>query len=148
MDEKRKVKYRIGTLGMLILFFVAALFDILSIIPGVGTLTGWMFWAGAGVYFWIVGLGIANWRVITPSLISVVWEFFPGIQAFPSILGGVLAIIILSRFEDKTGLSVLPGGKKGVRSPPKVAPLNQGGKRVPQQEDEIAEEGEELDMAA
>ncbi len=150
MGEKQQTKYRIGTLAILILFFVASLFDILTIIPGIGTFTGWMFWTGAGIYFWIAGLGIVNWRIALPGLVSLVAEFFPVIQTFPTILGGVLAIIIISRVEDKSKISIFPKAKPGVRSPPKIVQLNQNGRREARQGEEVieVEESEELDMAA
>ncbi len=137
-----KKKYRIGTLGALFILAVALVVDGLTLIPFVGTFIGWMFWLGAALYFWKCGLGLINWRRAVPGLISLVGEIVPGVQEFPTIVAAVAVIIVLSRIEDKTGVSMTKTlSSKGVnvngfRAPKGIPPpLNVDGVRGPQKSD-------------
>ena len=139
--EETKPKYRMGTAGIVFWIAFAALADLLSLIPFVGDFVGPIFWVCASIYLWKVGCGLLNARRLATSLISMIAEMIPGVQEFPLILAGIIAIIIMVRVEDKTGISVPGiGGKKtgstlvqnGV-NPPRIqqSPLNQGGVRAP-----------------
>ena len=130
MDGNGDKKYRIGISSIIILMISAIFADLLSLIPLVGDIVGPIYWIVAGIFFWQAGLGIVNWKTLAPELISLVGELIPAIQALPTIIVCTAIIIILSRIEDKTGISLNPINK-GVRLPIKQQPLNKGGKRLP-----------------
>lgn len=139
--EEIKPKYRIGTAGIVFWVALAALADLFSLIPFVGDIVGPIFWICASIYLWKVGCGLLNARRLATSLISMVAEMIPIVQEFPLILAGMIAVIVMVRAEDKTGISVPGiGGKKtgsslvqnGVNPPhQQQIPLNQGGVRAP-----------------
>jgi len=121
-----EVKYRISTATGTVLVVLAAIADIFTFIPIVGDFLGWLFWVIMAVVFWKLGLGLINFRRFLPMIISTVAEFFPVVQEFPTIVAGMVAIIIMTRIEDKTGIKMLPSrGKTGVRMPKKQSiPVN------------------------
>ncbi len=131
MEEKKK--NRIGIVAIVLLVISALIADLLSLIPFVGDLVGPVFWILASVYFWKAGLGLLNTRRLAVSVISMVAELIPGVQEFPATIAGVIAIIVMTRVEDKTGISLNPLQKKpGVTSPRnQITPLNLGGVRQP-----------------
>lgn len=141
MEENQKKKSRIGLIAIVILVVAALIADLLSLIPFVGDIVGPLFWIGASIYFWQSGLGLVNGRRLATSIISMVAEMIPAIQELPLILAGIIAIIVMVRIEDKTGISLTPhiagkGGmplvQNGLRSPAGTPPpLNQGGIRAP-----------------
>lgn len=137
MEESNNKKYRIGTVAVMILISIAAIADLITLIPGLGNIIGWIFWFGVACYLWKSGHGWINWRILAPEIISLAAEFLPGIQALPTILASIIAIIVLSRLQDKTGVSLMPTGKslntEGVRRPTGTTkPLNSGGMRLPE----------------
>ncbi len=129
-----KPKYRLSTSTSIILVIFATIADLISLIPFAGDIVGWLFWSIMAVVFWKLGLGLINYRRFLPLIMSTVAEFIPFIQEFPTIMAGMIAVIILSRIEDKTGIKMLPSkGKGGVRMPQKTRePVNlQEGVRQP-----------------
>ena len=134
-------KNRLGSNAIVTLIVIAIIVDLLSLIPSVGTIVGPLFWIGAGMYFWKAGLGFINGKRLTTGIISVIMEMILLLQWLPMNLIGIIVIIIITRIEDKTGISLspLPVGKAGLplvqggmRSPKITSsPLNQGGIRAP-----------------
>ncbi len=118
------------------LIFLAFIADVLTLIPLAGDIVGWIFWAIMGVVFWKLGLGIVNWRRFVPAIISTIAELFPAVQELPTIIAAMVAILILSRVEDKTGLKVFPNKNKPGVTPPRVkrVPPNQNGVRISREE--------------
>lgn len=104
---------------------IAGFFDLLTLIPTVGTFLGTVFWVLLGVYFWKKGVGIINGKRIATGLISIVIEAIPAAQFLPAITTGVVIVLVLIRIEDKTGISLVKPLKKGV-TPPRIraTPLN------------------------
>lgn len=130
-------KNRISNLATGILLALAGVADALTLIPFVGDFVGPIFWVLASVYFWKAGLGLLNGKRLATTVISTVAELIPVAQALPTIFVGILAITMMTRFEDKTGITV-PGthmGAKanvaGVRQPPPRIHTNEGGVRPP-----------------
>jgi hypothetical protein len=140
MEETQK-KHRIGKLSAVILVVVAIIADLITLIPIAGDIVGPIFWVFAGLYFWKSGLGFVNGKRLVTGAISLVAELIPGIQEFPTIALGMIIIVIMTRFEEKTGISITSlagGGTKaplvhgGTRIPSMTtSPLNQGGVRSP-----------------
>lgn len=128
------------------LIFLAFVADVLTLIPLAGDFVGWIFWAIMAIIFWKLGLGLVNWRRFVPALISTVAELFPAVQELPTIIAGMVAILILSRIEDKTGLKVFPSKSKPGVTPPRVkrVPPNQNGVRISRTEQENRSQGEEI----
>lgn len=154
MDEK-KPKYRIGTVAIIILVFFAIIADGLGMIPFVKDFTASIFFVCASVYFWMKGMGILNGKKLAAMAISWIASMIPIIQEIPlEVTAGIIAIILITRIEDKTGISVtkpLSQGKKiaspksmmnfaGRREPPPRIPSNQGDRRSPS-EGQMVEEG-------
>lgn len=148
MEEGASRTSRISNKAATVLLLAAILADILSLIPLVGTIVGPAFWVIANIYFWKSGLGFANSKRLATGAVSVTAEIIPAIQALPTITLGILAIILMSKFEDVTGISAssVGGGQKvgsatgsggplnrgGMRQPTRTSqPLNQGGVRAP-----------------
>lgn len=129
--EQDKKKSKIGNIGAAIFIGFAAITDAATFIPLVGDFAGPIFWVLASVYLWKAGLGIINGRRLGTSVISMVAEMVPLVQALPTITVAALAIVTMVRLEEKTGIS-LKGKKPGI-TPPRMKrePLNEGGKRLP-----------------
>jgi hypothetical protein len=141
MEEKPK--HKIGLVAMIILTVLAIVFDLLGLIPIVKDIEAPIFWAIAGIYFWTKGMGIFNGRKLAAVLASFITSIIPVVQELPVELTlGIIAIFIMTRVEEKTGISAssLAGAKSGkitdvagavVRAPEARKPLNQGGQRLP-----------------
>ncbi len=125
MEGKQPINYRISGGMSAILILLAGLADLLTLVPFVGDVVGPLFWILASVYFWKAGLGLVNGRRLATTIVSTVIELVPGAQAFPAILGGIIAVIAMVRIEDKTGISLTPPKKVGVTPPRNVrVPVN------------------------
>ncbi len=131
MEEKPK--YRIGILAIIVLVVLAGIFDLLTLIPFVGDFLGWFFWVLASIYFWKIGMGLINGKRLATMAISIIIELIPAVQWLPGILAGIIAIIVMTRIEDKTGISLNPLQKKPGITAPRIqnVPLNQNGQRLP-----------------
>ncbi|HEY4503557.1 MAG TPA: hypothetical protein VJJ28_00390 [Candidatus Paceibacterota bacterium] len=132
MDEQNK-ENRIGTIAILVLIFVSGLADAGTLIPFVGDFVSPLFWTCMTYYLYKIKHGLLNWKIFAPSIVSFVSEFIPVVQAFPTIIGATIAIIFVSRLEDKTGISLMKPLSQGqkVHLPSRTPPLNQGGIRQP-----------------
>lgn len=158
-QDKPKTIYRIGVIGSIGFIGLALIADLFTLIPFVGDVVGPIFWVGASFYLYFKGFGFVNGRRLATSAISLVGELIPAIQELPLILAGAIAIIVLARIEDRTGLHLhkngvvdqeawrkslnhngrrepLPeaatvGGLDGVSSKTNLRPLNMDGVRVP-----------------
>lgn len=124
----KEVKYRISTLAIFLVMVIALIVDLFTLIPVVGDFLGPIYWVLMSVYFWKAGLGAINWQKLAPRLVSLVAEFIPVVQAFPTIFVATAVIIAISRVEDETGTSLMPG--KAVAGTKK--PFNENGVRAAQ----------------
>ncbi len=116
-NQPTKPNYRMGRTSIVIIVFLAGVADLLSVIPFVGDFISPIFWLFAAVYFWKNGLGMLNPGRLATSLISLVAEIIPFVQALPTIFAGTVVIIVMSRIEDRTGFSLNPLKKPGVTPP-------------------------------
>jgi len=125
MEDKQPINYRISGGMSTILILLAGLADLLTLIPFVGDVVGPLFWVLASIYFWKAGLGLVNGRRLATTVVSTVIELIPAAQAFPAILAGIIAVIVMVRIEDRTGISLTPAKKVGVTPPRNVrVPVN------------------------
>lgn len=138
MDKSKA--HKIPTAAGIILVVVALIADLLTLIPFAGDFVSPIFWVAVSIYFWKRGMGIVTGKQGVAKIISFIAEFFPGIQALPTIFLAMLVIVGVTRFEEKTGLPIssMAGGKPGTkmnvagsRLPTPKVPLNQGGIRPP-----------------
>jgi len=145
---------------MIILVLLAFVCDLLGLIPFVKDVLGTIFWIGASIYFYMIGMGFLNARRLATTAISWIASVIPGIQEIPlELVAGIIVIFIITRVEEKTGLSITSGllsgklhgnyapqisqrnartftplNKDGSRGPVNArVPLNQNGVRAPQQ---------------
>lgn len=116
-EKKPKVNYRIGMFSSVVLICIAGFFDILTLIPGLGDILGIVFWTIASVYLYTKGVGMFSGKKIATSAISFVVELIPAIQALPALTAGIIAVLLIIRIEDKTGMSIVKPMKKGVTPP-------------------------------
>jgi hypothetical protein len=124
MNEE--TQYRLGN-GSVAIFLAAAGFaDALTFVPALGDFVDPIFWGCALFYLWHKGLGLVNGKRIAVETISFVAELIPGVQELPTIFIAAVAIVVMSRTEDKTGIKI-PG--KGSTSRPH---LNHNGVRLPE----------------
>ncbi len=138
-DNDGKTKYRISVKVGIFFLCLAAIADLVTLIPIAGTFLGWLFWGIMAVVFWKMGLGLVNWRRLVPALISAGAELFPAIQELPTIIAAMLVILVFTRIEDKLGVKLLPTkGKPGVTAPrlKRAPPAYKDGVRLPRQKDE------------
>lgn len=139
MDNGGQTKYRISIKIGVLFLCLAAIADLVTLIPVAGTFLGWIFWAIMTLIFWKMGLGLVNWRRLVPALISAAAKFFPVVQELPTIIAAMLVILIFTRIEDKLGMKLLPTkGKPGVTAPrlKRGPPAYQNGVRLPRSKDE------------
>lgn len=134
-EEQPKKKYRIGWFAIIFWVAIAIILDVITFfIPGLGgPICSIIFFPLFSLYLWKTKHGLINWKNGASQVIGLASEWIPAIQALPVIVVPVIIIIIMSRIEDKTGISIpLPGKKPGV-TPPRIqrVPLNQGGVRAP-----------------
>lgn len=125
-------EHRITNTAAVILVVLAIICDIIGLIPFVESFIAVLYWIGAGIYMWLRGMGIFNGKLLASESISLASSIIPAIQALPGITVGIIAVIIISRAEEKTGISVsaIRSGK-GIRLPPPKIPLNNNGTRAP-----------------
>ena len=124
MEEKKK--YRIGIMASIVLVISALIADLLGIIPFVQYISAPIFWIIASIYFWSKGMGLLNGKKLASASVSWLISVIPALQMIPlEIVGGIIAIIIITRIEDRTGISLLKPLSKGIR-PPRLEknPLN------------------------
>ncbi|MDB5238822.1 MAG: hypothetical protein JWO00_157 [Candidatus Parcubacteria bacterium] len=123
---------RIGNGMAAVLMLFATVAELLTLIPFAGAIVGPLFWIGAGIYLWHKGCGFLKVGRLVTEAISFIAEMIPVVQELPTIIVGMAIVIALIRLEDKTGVSVMKrfGGKQGR------VPLNAGGVRRPQAEEE------------
>ena len=114
MDKKN----RLGNFTIVILTALSIVADLLTLIPGAGDIVGWLFWGIMGVVFWMKGLGFVNPKRLAVGAVSIIVELIPGFQALPTIAAGMIAVIAMTRAEDKLGISLNPLQKTpGVTMP-------------------------------
>ncbi len=132
--------YRIPLKHAIGLIILAGIADLLTLIPFVGILVGPTFWLLMGkLYFSKRGIRMMGGKQGTTRLISMIAEVIPVVQELPTIIVGMIVILVMTYLEDKTGLPVSSvagagqGGKvsDGIRRPPPIVPANHGGVRAP-----------------
>jgi len=150
MDEKKT--NRISNLVCVALVAIALVCDLIGLIPFAKDFIGPLFWIGVSFYLWTKGMGMFNsWPKVAAMGLDLIASMIPAIQELPELTLGIVVIIILIRFEDKTGMSLVKPlqGKitagnavgslssGGTRLPPPKQPLNSGGVRSPQEQDDL-----------
>ncbi len=137
--NQEEQKSLIGNKAAVLLIVSAVIADLLTLIPLVGVLAGPIYWILINIYFLKAGFGLMSGKRLATSGISAVAEIVPVIQELPTITVGMIIIIITTRLQEKTGISLgsIPGkgphlNSGGVRMPAqKQQPLNQAGIRPP-----------------
>ncbi len=132
-QQNNPKKHRIGNIGATVLIVSAIIADLITLIPLAGDIVGPLFFILSSIYFWKIGLGFATGRRFSTNLGAMIGELIPAVQELPLIAIGAIAIVIMTRAEEKTGVSMMNLGKKPGVTPPRIqrTPLNQGGMRMP-----------------
>ncbi|MEK7213817.1 MAG: hypothetical protein AAB637_01745 [Patescibacteria group bacterium] len=106
MEEKGKKRI---DFGMIVIWVVSAVFiDLINLIPFLGGLISSFYWIVFSFYLWKTGHGLLNWKIAISEIISIVVEWIPFLGFLPSTIASTIAIVAISRFEDKTGKSLIP----------------------------------------
>ena len=130
-------KYRIGTFAIILLVIFALICDLIGLIPFAKDIVGIIFWLIADVYLWKAKVGLFNGKTLAAEGVSLLTSLVPVIQELPvELTAGIVAIIFITRFEDKTGIKMLGIGagslnSSGTRLAQPATPLNSGGMRIP-----------------
>lgn len=130
MAQKKKT----GRGSQILIVGIAAIFDLISLIPITGDFLGPIFWIGVSIFLFMRGYGFVNARRLVTSGISLVVELIPAAQAFPALILGSVMLISILKAEDKgLPVSAATGAKNvgGVRAAEAVHRLNRGGVRLP-----------------
>ncbi len=108
-----KTHYRIKIWVFLLMLIVATILDLISIIPAANEVT--LIIAGIlfPIWWWFLGLGLVDFKKILSYAITIGVEVIPGLSALPGILFSVIAVFIMSRTEDKLGITLIPKLKLG-----------------------------------
>lgn len=131
---------RMGNGLAITLVLIAGIADAFSLIPFVGDFVGPAFWICMSIFLWMRGFGFLHFGRLATKIISTVAELIPVVQAFPTIIAGMVLVILLIRFEDRTGKSIIKplstGGMRGAPGNLDVRALNSGGRREPRLEED------------
>jgi hypothetical protein len=117
--EENKKEPRISSTQGVLLVGTAIIFDLISLIPAIGQILAIV---GAAVVFSIWFL-ILHIPLVSPKKLlgwatAGLVEAIPIISWIPSITGGVILMIAITRAEDKLGLQVL--STKGLANPTQI----------------------------
>lgn len=124
------VNYRLSMAAIVVMIFIAAIADLFTLIPLAGDIIGPVYWVAVSIFLYTKGFGLVNGRRLTTSLISMIAEMIPAIQELPLLLGGTIVLVVFSRLEDRTGIS-LTKGKIGIAKGPTPRVMNVDGVRQP-----------------
>ncbi len=143
MEEEPKKKGVGWGMGILI-FFVALFADGATLIPLAGVIVGPAYWIIFSWYLKKKGYGVFNLKTLVPQGFSVIAEMWPAIQALPTITAMSILILLITKVEDKVGLS-------NMRLPKKAPPFNHDKVRLPRKnnivEVNFQENDEDKEMA-
>jgi hypothetical protein len=86
----------------------------------------------SALYGWTKGLGLFNGRKLAAMAISWVASLIPVVQELPiEVTAGIIAIILITRIEDKAGVSVIKPLSQGKQIGSAKTMLNFNGRREP-----------------
>jgi len=101
MNASNKVKYRVEGMEIFFMVFFALIADLLTLIPLVGMVVGWIFWRFIYGYLILIRGIRPNRKGVASGLVSSILELIPLIQMLPTITAGVILIILSTRRDDK-----------------------------------------------
>lgn len=128
MQDKVKIKYRVGLISIFSLICLALLFD-LALIPILQNIAAGIYWIIAGTWLWMRDVSSFKMRQFIPEISSFLIEQIPALQTFPFLTLGIAIVIILTRLEDKTGISI--GSLKDLKNIKNIEGVLQNLNRVP-----------------
>lgn len=125
---------RVGNGWFAIWIILAAFLDLITLIPFFGDFLEPIFLFSFIFFLWKKGCGILNVQRIATELATLAIKLVPALQELPATVLGVVIVILLVRFEDKTGIKFAGAISKGGLATlnPVQGPANQGGIRAPQ----------------
>lgn len=120
----------LGWVSIAILIFLAAICDLISLIPGAGDITGPIYWTLVSIFLWQKGYGFLNPRRLATSGISMLGEIIPVIQSLPLTLVGIIIVIYMLKRRNDSG-DKTKTTENNKREPQRPKPLNQNERREP-----------------
>lgn len=114
-------KKRISGLTAIGLLAVAGIFDLINWIPIVNYIATVGETLVFGFWFWSLGLGWKNPRVLASGAVGIIISAIPALSALPETILSVAVIIGLVTAEDKLGIKIPISGTGtgvGVSTPP------------------------------
>lgn len=141
-NEEQKKKNRMGTGAIIFFILFAIICDLIGLIPIAKDIMGPIFWGAFFIYSGLSGMGwFGNWSRVAAMGIDLVASLIPAIQEFPELTLGIVVVIIMIRFEDVTGKSIIKPLQAGISA---EGALNADGKRLPPPKQPLYSDGERL----
>jgi hypothetical protein len=103
---------KIGNGLALFLIILAGVADVFTLIPLVGDFVGPAFWVLVSIFLWYRGLGFLNTNRLATEIVSTVAELVPAVQELPTIITGMILVILFVRFQERKE-ELLHGGGGG-----------------------------------
>ncbi len=100
---------RIKTWVFCAMLIVAIILDLVSLIPAANDITLVIAGILFGLWWWKLGLGFLNLKKIITYSLSVIVEAVPILAVLPAVTLAVVVTFVISRGEDKLGISIMPG---------------------------------------
>ena len=102
---------RINTLNAIGLISLAALLDIISLIPLINIAVDLLAMIIFGLWFYLLGVGFINPRRFITALAALIVEFIPILSGLPGFTVAVIATIVMVKSEDRLGFKLPLLGK-------------------------------------
>ncbi len=118
-EKKAKSKEpRIGAAEIAVLLFFAVFMDILSLIPIANDVVDIVAQSLIAVFFFVNGVNIftGGYKKLVPYIVGWIVEAIPVVSVFPTITIETIIIIIISRIEDRTGISSSSASEKLIKA--------------------------------
>lgn len=132
-NNVNKTNYRVKNTGAILIAFFAIFCDLVSLIPFVGDFVGPIFWVIVGIYLYTAKVKLLDAKRLAVMGADMVIKMIPVLQELPvELLIGWIAIVMMTRIEDRAGISMNPT-KIGTTAPRiQRIPVNaQEGTRLP-----------------
>jgi len=104
-------KIRIKTWVFIAMLAVSIVADLISLIPAANDAVAIVAGVVFGLWWWFLGLGFLNLKKVITYVVSIVAEFIPFVSILPMITVAVIVTFVISRTEDKLGISLKVSNK-------------------------------------
>jgi hypothetical protein len=110
-------KHKISVSMFIAMLVVAAILDLISLIPGINIIVLGIGGAIFALWWWKLGLGLINPKKVVTYALGGVIEFIPIVSMLPGILFMAISMFVITRAEDATGINVTSQFSVGKKKP-------------------------------